>query len=420
MNRFLIICGWNLAGVLLAGCQPTAENQAATASAPTKAAPVTIAAPIPAATSPAPAAPASAATGTYRYRGTVGTQPVTVELTVSLPPLTRAQGAHAPDFLTCAGSYLYDRHPVGMLLLSGPEPFRPGQPLLLTEADSARPRQATGRWQATQPFGPVLTGTWRGSAGQLLPFRLHEDYTDGQGHLMAVQYELLQEGEEEPCESERKTGESKAAYRARIKDLTGHCNEVFLHLLGPDTLRPALRALQCPVPARRRRQLREQAADCNQGERHLRVVYNDYGLLSLERYVEDFYDGADHPGHALSTTTYDLRTGQPLVIAALLRPGTDSTLTRLIAQRLDEEENSTLLELLSRPATDLASAPLTQLGLGIGDAGLAFTYSNYYDSVTPPVTVELPWVELQPLLRPNSPVARMLRARGLWREGKKK
>jgi hypothetical protein len=412
VNALLKRSCWVLAG-LLAGCQPTTENKAES-QATTKVTPATSA--TPPAASPSPAAPTKYSTGTYRYRGTVGSQAVTVDLTVSLPALTRDESAHAQDFITCEGSYHYDRHPAGWLLLSGPQPFRPGQPLLLTEADTARPRQPTGYWQATQPFGPVLSGTWRSPAGQVLPFNLHEDYTDGQGHVVAVKYELLQEGEEEPCHPEREKGESKADYRARTEDLTSNCNEFFLHLLGPDTLRPALRALQCPVPAQRRRQMREQVQGCNQITHQVRVVYNDYGLLSLERYVEEFYEGAVHPGHALSTTTYDLRTGQPLAIAALLRPGTDSILARLLVQRLDEDMNSSLIELLSNSAADSASAPLAQLGLGIIVAGLEFTYSNYYDSVTPPVTVAVSYAELRPLLRPTSPVARMLRERGLWRQ----
>ena len=341
---------------------------------------------------------------------------------MSQPPLTRDQAAHAQDFITCEGSYHYDHHPAGLLRLSAPYSWQPGQPLRLVEVDSARPRQPTGRWQARQPAGAMLTGTWTSPTGQPQPFSLREDYTDGQGHVVAVQYELLQEGEEVPCQSERKAGESKASYRARTQDLVGNCNEFFLHLLGPDTLRPSLRTLQCPVPAQRRRQMREQAAGCNQAERQLQVVYNDHGLLSLERMVEDFYEGADHPAHAWSTTTYDLRTGQPLAIKALLRPGTDTILTRLIARHLEnvDDENSKFNELLNSPATDSASAPLLQLGLGIGDDGLAFTYSNYYDSLTPPVTVEVPYAELLPLLRLTSPVARMLRERGLWPTNGKK
>lgn len=404
---------WVVAGLLgLAGCQSNTTTKAETKVAE----------------KPVAAVPATSAVtvwvgppfvGYHRYRGTVGGQPVTVELTMSQPPLTRDQAAHAQDFVTCKGTYHYDHHPTGLLLLRDPRPWQPGQPLLLKEASSARPRQPTGYWQAGQPAGPVLTGTWRSPAGQQLPFRLHEDYTDGQGHVVEVQYEMLQEDEEAPCQPARKEGESKAAYRARTQDLTSTYHQDFLHLLGPDTLRPALRRLQCPVPAKRRQQTREQAGGCNQVEHQLQVVYNDHGLLSLERAIEDFYEGADHPSHEWNTTTYDLRTGQPLAITALIRPGTDSILGRLIAQHLEKDEFNTLEDLLNSPAADSASAPLLQLGLGIGDEGLEFTYSNTYDSLTPPVTVKVSYAELLPLLRPDSPVARMLRERGLWRAGKK-
>lgn len=420
MNRDLLIGCWALAGALLAGCHSTTENQA-TASAPTKAALVTRAAPPPAAASPAPAVPAT--TGTYRYRGTVGTQPVTVELTVSLPPLTRTQGAHAPDFLMCTGSYHYDRHPAGLLLLRGPTPFRPGQPLLLTEADSTHPRQPTGHWQATQPFGPVLTGTWRGPAGQPLPFRLHEDYTDGQGHLIAVKYEVLQEGDEAPALAEREPGETKAAFRARTEKLTCSSSRDYLHLLSPDTLRSALRRLQCPPPARRRQQLREDLDYPGVELRNeLTVAYNDYGLLSLTSFYEGFYEGAPHPEHGAGASTYDLRTGRALTIAELIRPGTDTTLSRLITRHLESDEQISADDLMSTSTIEGGFAKLPEQGLGVVEQGLTFTYtgSEILDIVHPPVTMLVPWAELLPLLRLDSPVARMLRARGIWREGKKK
>jgi len=396
---------WVVVGLLgLAGCQSNTATKAETKAAEKPVAAVPAPPAIPVGVEPP-------FVGYHRYRGTVGGQPVTVELTIE-------QTARAPDSTTCTGNYTYDRHPAGLLLLHGARPFLAQRPLGLVETDTAH-HQPTGHWQASQPVGPLLAGTWRSPAGQQLPFSLHEDYTDGQGHVVAVRYELLQEGEEVPCQPERKEGESKAAYRARTKDLVSTCNQDFLHLLGPDTLRPALWALQCPVPAKRRRQMREQVQGCNQVEHQLRVVYNEHGLLSLESFVNEFYEGTDHPSHELRTTTYDLRTGQPLAIAALIRPGTDSILSRLISQHLEQYENVILDELWNRSAADSTFAPLPQQGLGIGDEGLEFTYSDYYNSLAPPVTVEVPYAELLPLLRPDSPVARMLRERGLWRAGKK-
>ncbi len=403
MSRLMQLASWLITGLLgLAGCQSNTATKAETKVAEKAVAAV-----------PAPPAVAGGVgppfVGYHRYRGTVGGQPVTVELTIG----------NVGDSLVCMGSYTYDRHPAGYLLPHGTRPFLAQRPLGLVEADTAHSHQPTGYWQANQPAGPLLLGTWHSPAGKQMPFSLHEDYTDGQGHVVAVQCEVLEEEEEAPCQPERDEGESKAAYRARTQDLTSTYHQDFLHLLGPDTLRPALRRLQCPVPAKRRRQMREQAGGCNQMKHQLQVVYNDHGLLSLERAIKDFYEGADHPSHEWNTTTYDLRTGQPLAITALIRPGTDSILTRLIAQHLEKDEFNTLEDLLNSPAADSASAPLLQLGLGIGDEGLEFTYSNYYDSLTPPVTVKVSYAELLPLLRPDSPVARMLRERGLWRTSKK-
>ncbi|WP_166648198.1 hypothetical protein, partial [Hymenobacter sp. UV11] len=355
----------------LADCQSNT-----TTSAETKAAEK------PAAAVPAPSAATEGVgppfTGYHRYRGTVGGQPVTVELTVSQPPLTRDQAAHALDFIMCEGSYHYDRHSAGGLLLSGPEPFRPSQPLLLAETDPTHRHRPTGHWQASQPLGPVLTGTWRSPAGQALPFNLHEDYTDGQGHVVAVKYEILQESEEEPTPAERQPGESKAAYRARTENLTNSSSQDYLHLLGPDTLRPELRPLQCPGPAERRRLLREDLGYPGGSEvrNELTIVYNDYGLLSLTTFYEGDYKDAPHPEHGAGATTYDLRTGRALTIAELIRPGTDTILSRLIIQHLASDEQITADDLMSIVATDTMPVPLPQQGLGVVAEGLSFTYTG--------------------------------------------
>lgn len=396
---------WVVVGLLfLGGCQSNTSPKTETKTAEKQA----TAAPAPPATSVVPGPPF---VGYHRYRGTVGGQPVTVELTIGPDP-------EKPALVVCAGSYHYDRHPAGRLLLSGPRPFQFGQPLVLAETDTARSRQPTGHWQATQPCGPVLVGSWHSPAGQVLPFSLREDYTDGQGYLMAVQYELLQEREEAPTQSERQPGESKAAYRARTKDLISSSSRVFVHLLGPDTLRPALRTLQCPVPAERRRLMREDLGYPGGVELldELTVSYNDHGLLSLASFHNGDYKDAVHPEHGAGSTTYDLRTGRALTIAELIRPGTDTSLSRLITRHL-EQQDITAEDLLNHLDADATLAPLPQQGLGIVDEGLEFTYTSYeiLPYVYPPVTLVVPWAELLPLLRPTSPVARMLRARGLWR-----
>ncbi|AWM32077.1 hypothetical protein DDQ68_04275 [Hymenobacter nivis] len=112
---------------------------------------------------------------------------MTVELTIG--PIDNSRNAAT----VCEGSYTYDRHPAGLLVLHGLRPFYPQRSLVLAEADTTRPGTLTGRWEASQFAGAVLTGTWTSPAGKQLPFELHEDHTDGQGHLMAVRYELPDE-----------------------------------------------------------------------------------------------------------------------------------------------------------------------------------------------------------------------------------
>ncbi|MGI4871435.1 MAG: RsiV family protein [Janthinobacterium lividum] len=355
--------------------------------------------------------------GFHRYRGTVGGQAVTLELTVD-----RGNGATAP--LVCQGNYAYDRHPTGLLLLQSPRPYQPGQPLHLTEADSARPGMATGDWQAAQPAGAVLTGTWRSPAGQALPFRLREDYTDGHGNRLAVAYEVLGERVTgPPCRPERIADESAAEYRVRTKDVPpASLDRQFLHLLGPDTLQPALRWLQCPPPGQRRRAMRtdlREAGACANVTDGLAVTYLGHGLLATRAYHEVYYQGTAHPSHDVDAAVYDLRTGQALGLAEVLRPGTDPALRRLVTPALQREMGAngyTDPEVLAPAEGDTATTKLPATGFGMSAEGLTFQYTDYelgaYAYGMPLVTI--PWAAAQPLLRPSSPVARMLRERGLW------
>jgi hypothetical protein len=397
--RILTPTSWVGVGlVLLIGCQTDTKRKVEEQVATVAAVPV----------------PTTPFVGYHRYLGTVGGRAVTLEIIIT--PAVEKEPAK------CEGHYYYSQGSGGQLFVSYTGAYQAQQPLRLTESADNLKSKVTGHWQAVQPAGPLLTGMWSSPSGKQLPFSLHEDYTDGQGHVAAVQYELLQEGVEVPCQSELEEGESKAAYRARTKGLTSSYSQFFLHLLGSDTLRPALRALQCPVPARRQGQMRKEVgyAGCNQMVHELEVSYNAHGLLSLASFYNEDNEGAVHPAHGVSTITYDLRTGRALAIAALIRPGTDSILSRLITQHLEQDEDVVYDELLNHFATDSTLAPLPQQGLGIADEGLEFTYTTYeiLPYVHPPVTLLVPWRELLPLLSPDSPVARMLRERGLWKQQK--
>jgi len=390
--------GWAVLG-LLANCPPTAASQAAPASRP--------------------APQAAPFTGYHRYRGTVGGQPVTVELTIG-PDLEK------PAALVCRGSYYYGRHPAGQLLLQSPLPWRPRLALTLAETTADTARRPTGRWLATQPAGPVLSGTWRGPAGQALPFSLREDYTDGQGRLMAAKCELVEAAAKVRCRPERNEGETAAEYRKRIATIDHGYSQLFLHLLGPDTLRPALLGLQCPAPLARRR-LARAAADqddgCNLYSTSLDVDYNDYGILAWTKYsTEEFANGA-RPSHGITATIHDLRTGAVLRLEDLMRPDTDTLLQRLITRSILCHDNSdvdpTPGATMPMHAADLAplstSISLTTEGLSFAYYCDEFARLPFIEGSAIVFSVPVPWAELLPLLRPGTPVARMLRERGLWR-----
>jgi hypothetical protein len=357
-------------------------------------------------------------TGYHRYRGTVGGQLVTVELTITAK-------SEKPLLLVAEGSYRYDRHPNGQLQLSAPQPYQPQQPLLLAETDSEHSGQATGRWQATQPLGSLLNGTWNSPSGKELPFSLREDYTDGRGHLMAVRYEMLYESVEGArCKPDAYDYETKAEYRQRLKEQpTSSLDRQFLHLLGPEAAQPTLQHLQCPSPRERRAAMLAalaEAGDCAASDDKLEVTYNDYGLLALGEYHEVYYQGTPHANHNVDATVYDLRTGETLMLNDLLKPGTDHALRQLITHELHDQMELEASEVLHPSEGDSTTTELPRTGVGLTTDGLTFQYSDYelgaYAYGMPYVT--LVWVELLPLLRPDSPVARMLRERGLWKQQK--
>jgi hypothetical protein len=325
--------------------------------------------------------------------GTVGTAPVVLELTVSPPGPDKAEWS-------ASGTYYYERKGAP-LILSPVGPYQPGQPLVLAEGspkdDDPAELLPTGRWQATQPAGPVLSGTWLSPDGRRrLPFRLREDYAG------AVRYELLRESVSGPaCPPQE---EESGPHRPEA-------NRTFLHLLGPDTLQPALRALQCPLPRQRRDQLAVEldAADCEgsfafYGD--VQVALNGYGLLSLQRSEGEFSGGA-YPNSVEEQEVYELRTGQLLKLGSWLRTGQERALRRLIMRHLRAHPYASGL------AFDEATTELPALGFDsegvyclLGDFGAPHAAQG--------APVVVPYRELRPLVQPGSAVARMLQQRGLW------
>jgi hypothetical protein len=350
--------------------------------------------------SPAPAAPAAPYLGYHRYRGTVGGRPVTVVLTF--------EQAHDREPAACRGSYYYGYGTGGTLALASDAAYQPGQPLALTELSDTEKRTITGRWQASQPAGAVLSGTWASPSGQPVPFVLREEYQDARHRQLAVCYEILTED----AEGSLPQPESRLADRSADAELAT-LERSYLHLLGPDTLRPALRQLQCPSPARRHAEMRTYLRDKpvqEETESITDITFNDYGLLSFST-SQTWYSGGAHFGHSAGNSIYDLATGAPLELAQLLRPGAEAQFRALVIQHFQTDAGS-------QPDDSLATDQLAlagHVGLELNNLLLTFEEDDLPNRVVGGIEIFIPYAEVLPLLRPTSPVARMLRERGIWR-----
>ena len=365
-------------------------------------------------------------TGYHRYQGTVGGQPVTMMLTIGPDQYDSTK-------TVCAGTYYYGTARRGLLnLINAGASYQPRQPLELDESDA---RKVTGTWRATQPAGPLLAGTWTSPTGQQMPFALRETYQDAQGRQLAVRYEIVEEttfgpmcqpdredatdgapadeadsaaADEEPSEYEQQQRRPSELYRD------------YLHLLGPDTLRPALRALQCPVPQKRRKADRAYAAgdgSCGENSESIAVTFNDFGLLSVNEPSYVYSYGAAHFNHSAGSRIFDLRTGDYVGLEDLLRPGAEVKFQRLLTRHLLRDPH-TDGDATVREGTYALNGELVPLpaGVALSYTGLECLYGESDLSASLGyVSLDVPWAELLPLLRPNSPVARMLRERGLWR-----
>ncbi|QKG56595.1 hypothetical protein GKZ68_08110 [Hymenobacter sp. BRD128] len=396
--RKLSRAGWIISGLaLIAGCQPDTKSteKAQLAALPVRAT---------SAASSSPAALAAPYTGYHRYQGTVGGQLVTVELTF--------KPAHDHEPAACQGSYYYGYGKGGTLALESNAAYQPGRPLALTEPSDTEKRTITGQWQASQPAGAMLSGTWASPGGRLRPFVLREEYQDARHHQLAVRYEILTEGAEGPLPQPKDGAAANSNYSA-----TATLERGYLHLLGPDTLRPALRQLQCPGPARRRAERQAYLRDNpvqEETEGITDVTFNDYGLLSVSTF-QTWYSGGTHLGHSAGNAIYDLATGAPVELAQLLWPSAEAQFRALVIRHFQADADSLPEDWLDADQPAVAG----HVGLELNNILLTFEESDLTNKVVGGVKIYIPYAEVVPLLRPGTPLARMLRERGLWRPGNK-
>ncbi|MFD2717331.1 hypothetical protein ACFST9_01295 [Hymenobacter monticola] len=308
----------------------------------------------------------------HRYVGTIGGQLATAELQW-----------HNPDSIT--GRFYLHRTDSEHLW----EYVRKGKcPVVFDFAED-------GQWRLSGlPGGPTLRATWhQGRRRQSVA--LQENYAG------AVRYGI------------------RRLLRVEVADTTaGSAYEVkasverdFLMLPAPASVRLPLRRLLNPGPKARLRLLHDLQEGNSVVTHRLNVRLNDFGLFSYQTCHFSRESGGT-PSVGFESTLLDLTTGRPITVDSQLRPGYELALRQLIMQHVlhdaefDEQERKWLTD--DWKSTHLADFP--DMDLGLTATGLEAVYwQPMY-----PESVFIPYRELRPLVRPGTPLARMLSARKLW------
>jgi hypothetical protein len=354
---------------------------------------------------PKPVLTKSRQTHVSRYTGTIGGQLVTAEL--------RWQ---RPDSVT--GSFYYQKGSA-VYSLNSTRRRAGAKAFILTVArlshNGYQGEVPTGQWRLSSRLpNAVLAGTWTRPGHPALPFVLHENY------LGAVHYGL---------EELRLTG-GEASDDGRVPDY----QRDFLTLAQPAAVPATLQRTFASSPATRRRQMlagREADADVHVW---VEIPLNDFGLFCYQTSYDALPFGGRHQTDNQSTL-FDIATGRTLTIASQLRPGYERPLRRLLSHHLlhdatpelDEvnKEHNNAWRWRSKKENPSQLVPLPELeeegadDLALTVEGLQASYSPYsiFESpggMIPTYSLIVPYRELRPLVRPGTPLARMLQARSMW------
>ncbi|MBO2009143.1 hypothetical protein [Hymenobacter negativus] len=316
-----------------------------------------------------------------RYVGTIGGQAATAVLQWQNPDSITGsfymhRGSREKDL------FFYRKHP--------------GQVVLEVGAEDSQ-----SQWRLSSAISTMLAGTWQGD-GHSQRIVMRESYAQ------AVRYTF------KPL---LLVGSGLASY---------HCEQPwerhnFLVVLSPPAGRAALRRRLAPSLAARHRQIQaDYQGDCKMWYED-QVRLNDFDLLSYQTsYTENPIGGTVSDG----TTSWlvDLRTSKFLTIASQLQPGYALPLRRLLSKHLlhDEQfadytsDNRWEWHDARQNPSQLVSLP--DIGEDDGGAltltvdGLEATYGSQMLRRWG-TSVIIPYRELRPLVRPGTPLARMLAAR---------
>ncbi|GAB3578617.1 hypothetical protein [Hymenobacter daeguensis] len=342
-----------------------------------------------------------AAPGPRHWRGTIGQLAVTLDLDSGRWGFS--------------GSYCYDRRGQPLRFSQPAAKGRKSGQIRLNESafdNETGVSTATGYFLLDGPLRSPLTGTWHSPDGRrTLPVALHETYAD------ALAYDS-------------ETWEVRQFSRGNDYDSTrldsAELRQAYLHFRSPlAATRPLRAALGRPVPPPRMPRYLDSLLRARHSGQYdyffygdTYVAYNSNYLFSVVQF--DRFMAAEDEGmgtHERSqSSTYDLRTGRRLRLADLLTPGYEVQLRRWLLQGLKPVWENAYYDGVG------ANGKLPTGGFLITGTGLRFAYDDRDDErlgspgpyhADRSVEVEIPYEKLLPLIRPNGPLAALLRERHL-------
>ena len=126
-------------------------------------------------------------------------------------------------------------------------------------------------------------------------------------------------------------------------------------------------------------------------------------LLSLKFMIDNYFDGAAHPGQTSRTFTFDLASGHQVNLDQLFRPGTNylQVLADYRKTELAGGDNA-----FDTTVTGADPLPDNYRALNISVDGLVITFDSYQVAAyaAGPQIVTIPYIELQAIIDPSGPL----------------
>ncbi|TDU70973.1 uncharacterized protein DUF4163 [Prosthecobacter fusiformis] len=341
-----------------------------------------------------------------RFEGTIGEN---LKITLLLESTLDEDGETSYD-----GAYHYHKTGIPISLTQVPDA---GELIRLREnegSDAEGRETFTGQW-AVKLDGTDITGTWSTPDGKKkLPISLRESYPAGSVRVVTTQLESVQ--------TLRKNG-GKRGFEIKVRYLqlasrTAAAAEIN-RVLRQDALNVPVNEDEDPthIPENPTEKdilaamvMKEEAGEDEDWEAAFvesvddsqSVMMNESGFLTVE-YVTWTYTGGAHGNYGSSYRSFDLESGQELLLEDLVKTGYEKRWATLGAAEL-------LLQQGLKP-----DAPLTEVGLFedtlelnetwfLTPGGIGFSYDPY--EIGPygrgMIQFVLPWKDILPDLKPGS------------------